>query len=284
VVFDFPHSIVLAPERIPVPSVLFTHNVESWIFERHVKVAGNVLTRLLWKDQFRKMVRFERETLKRFDAVIAVSDIDAGWFRDQLGLDNVSVIPTGVDLDFFQWQAPSPQPRVMFIGSMDWPANQDGVRFFMDEVWPRVLERVPAATMKVIGRSPPPRLVARAPASWQFTRYVDDIRPHATGSAVSVIPLRVGGGTRIKAFESMALGVPVVSTAIGVEGLPIQDQEHYLRADTAEEFADQVVQLLVNRELSDGISRRARSFVESQHSNRKVAQVFEDICAAASGA
>ena len=170
----------------------------------------------------------------------------------------MSVIPTGVDLDFFAWQAPSSQPQVMFIGSMDWPANQDGIQFFMDEVWPRVLRQVPVATMKVIGRTPPPWLVSRAPKGWQFTGFVDDVRPHVAGSAVSVIPLRVGGGTRIKAYEAMALGIPVVSTTIGVEGLPVTDGEHYLRADGAEEFADAIVRLLSDAALRDTLSRRAR--------------------------
>ena len=130
VVFDFPHSAVLAPKEIGIPSVLFTHNVESWIFERHVRVAQNVLARMLWADQFRKMVRFEGNTLKRFDAVIAVSEKDAAWFRDEVGIRNVETIPTGVDLEYFDWQPPAGGSQVMFVGSMDWPANQDGIEFF----------------------------------------------------------------------------------------------------------------------------------------------------------
>jgi glycosyltransferase involved in cell wall biosynthesis len=279
VVFDFPHSAVLAPERVEVSSVLFTHNVESWIFERHVRVARTTLARMLWADQCRKMVRFERSTLRRFDTVIAVSEKDAAWFRENFSIGNVETIPTGVDLEYFGWQAAVGGNQVMFVGSMDWPANQDGISFFLQEVWPQVLRAVPEASMKVIGRSPPAGLVREAPTkSWQFTGYVDDVRPHARGSAVAVIPLRVGGGTRIKAYEAMAMGIPVVSTSIGVEGLPLEADRHYLRADDARSFAAAILRLFRDTELRAGLSQRAREFVESKYSNREVAKVFEAIC------
>jgi polysaccharide biosynthesis protein PslH len=277
-VFDFPHAAVLAPAAFDVPCVLFTHNVESWIFERHAVVAGNPLTRMLWAQQHRKMLRYERRTLQRFDTIVAVSEKDAAWFRDKLGRSNVQTIPTGVDLDYFAWARPGDQTSVVFTGSMDWPANRDGIEFFLHQVWPKIVAQVPQASMKVIGRSPPAALVAKAPKNWEFTGFVDDIRPHAHGAALSVIPLRVGGGTRIKAYEAMAMGLPVVSTAIGVEGLPVEEGRHYLRADDADGFAQAVVSLLRDRAFADVLSRQARAFVESKYSNREVAKAFEAIC------
>jgi glycosyltransferase involved in cell wall biosynthesis len=258
--------------------VLFTHNVESWIFERHAQVATNPLSRLLWSQQHRKMQSYERQTLERFDAIVAVSEKDAAYFRDEFGRSNVHTIPTGVDLDYFAWSPPGDRPQVVFTGSMDWPANHEGIEFFLNHVWPKVVAQVPQATMKVIGRRPSPALVAKAPANWQFTGFVDDIRPHARGSAVSVIPLRVGGGTRIKAYEAMAMGLPVVSTSIGVEGLPVEAERHYVCADDAESFAQAVIRVLRDRTLANELSRQARDFVESKYSNREVAKVFEGIC------
>lgn len=280
VVFDFPHAAMLVPGRLAVPSVLFTHNVESEIFRRHAEVATNPLKRLLWRDQLRRMERFERETLARFDAVVAVSDRDAAWFREGLGIERVEVIPTGVDTDYFPWSPPGDADgtnRVVFTGSMDWLANIDAMEWFLGEVWGRLARQAPEATMKVVGRNPPASLIAKA-AAWEFTGFVDDVRPHVLGSSVYVIPLRVGGGTRIKAFEAMAMGCPVVSTAIGIEGLPLEPGRHYLRADTAADFADAVVRLLRDPELRLALSREARRYVEERFSFRRAAGAFEEIC------
>lgn len=278
-VFDFPHAGVLAPQRLGVPSVLFTHNVESWIFRRHAEIARSALKRAIWADQERKMRRFERETLARFDTVVAVSETDANWFRRELGISHVAVIPTGVDLDYFRWAPPGDSLQVLFTGSMDWPANRDGIAYLLTEIWPRVARVLPTARMRVVGRDPPDELVHRANGlHWEFTGFVEDVRPHVRGGSVYVIPLRVGGGTRIKAYEAIAMGLPIVSTSIGVEGLPLVPGEHYLRADTPQEFADAVVALLRDPERRLALSRSARRYVEDNFSSQRAARAFEEIC------
>jgi glycosyltransferase involved in cell wall biosynthesis len=278
VVFDFPHSAVLAPGVIDVPSVLFTHNIESEIFRRHVEVAGNPVFRALWRDQLRKMERFERETLRRFDTVVAVSERDAAHFRERLGIARVSTIPTGVDLDHFAFAPPVDDDRVVFLGSMDWIANADGVEHFLESVWPEVARRRPAATMTVVGRAPPERLVRRAAGlPWRFTGFVEDVRPWIRGASACVIPLRVGGGTRIKAFEAMAAGCPVVSTSVGVEGLPVEPGRHCLCADAPSDFAEAVVSLLGDPALRQRIASAARELAGEFGSDR-AARAFEAIC------
>ncbi|HEV2851314.1 MAG TPA: glycosyltransferase [Thermoanaerobaculia bacterium] len=281
VVFDFLHSTVLAPAGLAVPSVLFTHNVESEIFRRHADLAENPVKKAVFRDQLRKMERFEGDALRRFQTVVAVSERDAGLFRESFGLARAEVIPTGVDVDFFSYTPPGESQAVAFTGSMDWLANIDGVDWFLDQVWDRVVREVPGACFKVIGRNPPDFLVEKARAKglpWDFTGFVDDVRPHVRGCSAYVIPLRVGGGTRLKAFEAMAMGCPVVSTSIGVEGLPVEPDLHYLRADTAPAFASALVRLLREAGLRERMAREARRHMEESFSFLRVARTFEDLC------
>lgn len=285
VVFDFVHAAVLRPPRVDAATVCFTHNIEAEIFARHVKTAGNPLMRAVWAGQTTKMQRFERAALRGFDAVVAVSDRDAAYFREHYQLDAVDTIPTGVDLDFFAWREPPPldaahPPTLVFTGSMDWAANIDGIRFFLAEVWPRVLQARPDARFVVVGRHPPPALVeqAKALAGVQLTGFVDDVRPYVHAAHVFVIPLRVGGGTRIKAFEAMAMGCPVVSTAIGIEGLDVTPGDHYLLRDAAPDQAEAILALLGDEALRRRLSTQARGCVEARFGHRVAAQVFERIC------
>jgi len=282
--FDFVHAAVWAPASIPVPSILFTHNVEAEIFARHAQVNAGPLRRALWRWQHRKMQQFEQQTLRRFDTVIAVSARDAGQFRDDYGVghaNRIATIGTGVDLEFLGYSPPAGEPHVIFSGSMDWLANIDAIEFFLEGVWPKIAAAMPHARMTVVGRAPPKHLVERAQAravNWNFTGYVDDIRPHIRSAAVYVIPLRVGGGTRLKVFEAMALGCPVVSTSIGVEGLPLQDGTHYVRADEADDMVQAVLLLLGDAAERQRLSGAARAYVEENFSFRTIARDFERIC------
>ena len=284
VVFDFVHAAVLRPLRVDAATVCFTHNVEAEIFERHATQTSRMsIMRSVWASQSRKMTRFESEVLPSFTRVIAVSERDAAVFRDRYAVQAPAVIPTGVDLEYFGWQAPAQPngaPTVVFTGSMDWAANIDGVGYFIDEIWPRVRAAVANARFVVVGRNPPAALVerSRTVAGVTFTGLVDDVRPYVRDAHAFVIPLRVGGGTRIKAFEAMAMGCPVVSTSIGMEGLGVRPDEHFLLRDDATGFVEAVVALLNDVERRQGLSSRARTCVEAGFGHRAVAQVFENAC------
>ncbi len=285
VVIDFPHAAVLAPHPFLMPSVMFTHNVEAEIYERHARVAAGLM-RLLWRNQARKMQRFEGETLRRFSRVIAVSKRDASALEQRFGLAAVDAIDTGVDLAFFTPEpaASPPQPDaglVVFTGVMDSPANVAGIRYLSDKIWPLVLRKRPAARALIVGRNPSAALKAAAPASFTFTGTVDDIRPHVAKGHVVVIPLNVGSGTRIKAFEAMAMGRPIVSTSVGIEGLEVEHDEHLLLADSAPDFASAILKLLADPDLSDRLAKNARRLVEARFSWAQVARQFEQVCSTA---
>jgi len=285
VVVDFPHAGLLVPQFHDVPAVLFTHNVEAEIFRRHAEVAPTPL-RAFWRGQARKMERFERGELARYDAVVAVAERDRAFFESSFGVTHAAVIPTGVNLALHEFALPvaSPEPQVVFSGSMDWLANIDAIEFFLAEIWPRVAALRPQARFTVIGRNPPARLVEAARRSghrWTFTGFVDDVRPYIRAAQACVIPLRVAGGTRLKVFEAMAMGCPVVSTAIGVEGLPLAPGRHYELADAPEAFAAALLRLLEQPERGRELAVAARSHVEQHASHLAVARVFEEICARA---
>jgi glycosyltransferase involved in cell wall biosynthesis len=292
-IVDFAHTAVFTPRRLGVPSILFTHNLEAEIFRRHAQVAKNALVRAVWRSQANKMARFERAALARFDGVVAVSEQDRDHFRTDYGIDDAFVIPTGVDLTYFGAAAegdiagdPLPADTLVFTGSMDWMPNIDAIQYLMDEVWPLIAAKRPAARFVIVGRSPPSRLVDAAKSRglrWEFTGRVEDVRPYVRRSQVYVIPLRVGGGTRLKVFEAMAMGCPVVSTTIGVEGLPLDPGRHYLLADTPEEFAAAVLRLLDDAALRRHVADEARSYVAKNFSTGHVVRVFEDICAKVAG-
>lgn len=281
IVFDFLHATVLMPQSLEVPSVMFTHNVEAEIFARHLSNARTLWSRALWRSQYAKMRRFEARALARYDVVVAVSERDARAFTKDYGVDSTFVIPTGVDLEFFGYSAPTRDDEIVFCGSMDWLPNQDAIRYFLDEIWERIARQVPSARFTIVGRAPPAALVSevtRRGLPWRFTGFVDDVRPHMQGSAVSVIPMRIAGGTRLKVYEAMAMGSPLVSTSIGVEGLPVQHDQHYLKADDAASFADAVVALLRDRARRTQLAERARQYVDSNFSYRVAARAFEDAC------
>jgi glycosyltransferase involved in cell wall biosynthesis len=281
VVFDFPHAAIHAPDDLKIPSVMFTHNVEAEIFLRHTTVASNPIARMIWNDQYRKMLQFERSTLEKFDLNIAVSQKDAEYFSREFSLDNVREIPTGTDLDYYAYHKPCANKNLVFTGSMDWSANIDGIRFFMESVWPLLLASEAQASLQIVGRNPPAQLVKRYSEPNEqisFTGFVDDVRNYVWNSAAYIIPLRVGSGTRIKAFEAMAMGCPIVSTSLGVEGLEMEPGKHYLRADTPQEFNQAIQALLSDQELRETISRNARKHVEMNFSSQRVSERFADIC------
>ncbi len=281
IVADFPHSAVLLPDTLTPASVMFTHNVEAEILERHAAVATG-WRRLVWRREAAKMDAFERTTLRRFTAVVTVSDRDAVALKQRFGLSRVPRIETGVDLDFYAYQAPRADANTaVFAGAMDSRSNIDGIEFLLRQVWPLVHAKRPQTEMLIAGRNPPAALVAEAEASgmnWRFTGSVADIRPHLHDGDVSLIPLRVGSGTRLKAFEAMASGLPVISTELGVEGLGLTPGEHYVQADSGVDFADSILRLLGDQAERERLSGTGRALLEARYGWPIIARQFEAIC------
>jgi glycosyltransferase involved in cell wall biosynthesis len=270
------------PESIKIPTVLFQHNVEAMIWKRLADAAGNPLKKAYFENQWQRMVRYERQICEFCDGVVAVSPEDADVMRQEYGLDNVlGDVPTGVDSDHFHEVQRERKPgNIVFLGSMDWMPNIDAVEWFVEEIYPEIAQQCPSATLTIVGRRPPRSVVALAEedATIQVTGTVPDVRPYLAEGSVCVVPLRAGGGTRIKIFEAMAAGLPVVSTSIGAEGLPLEDGTHCYLADEPKPFADRVVQLLKETEAARQMAETAAKLVRDEFGWERVSDIFEQLC------
>ncbi|HEX4565410.1 MAG TPA: glycosyltransferase [Vicinamibacterales bacterium] len=280
VVCDFLPPVVNSPERFPCPAILFTHNVEAEIWRRHADTARHVGSRALLAHQWRRMLRFEGAAVGRFDLVLAVSAADGRTFeRLYPGTlrTPVHVVQTGVDTAYFTpASTPPDRAHLVFTGSMDWLPNEDGMAYFCRQILPLIRRSEPDATLSIVGRSPTPAVkkLADIPGV-EVTGRVDDVRPHVARGAVYVVPLRIGGGTRLKIFEAMSMAKAVVSTTVGAEGLPVTSGRDVTIADEPVRFAQAVVDMIRDESARRAIEVAARRLVVEKYDWSAVTADFE---------
>ncbi len=279
---DFLAPAINVPRHLSCPTVLFQHNVEAMIWKRHYEVQANQLKQAYLKDQWRKMRRFENEMCGRFDAVIAVSAEDREQMQQEYLARAVFDVPTGVDVEFFR---PSGREKLdahnlVFTGSMDWLPNEDAIRYFTEQILPLIKRSIPDMTLTVVGRNPYPALLemSKRDKSVVVTGRVDDVRPYMERAAAYVVPLRIGGGTRLKIYEALAMEKPMVSTTIGAEGLPVTAGAELLLADTPDSFAAAVVKILKDPISARAMGQRAARTVRESFGWDGVATRFAEIC------
>lgn len=277
-VCDFLAPSQNVPDNLPLRTVLFQHNVEAAIWARHASVQANPVARAYFRSQWRRMESLESRECRRFDHVVAVSAADAMAMTRDYGVASVSDVPTGVDTEFFRPSGTITREPfdLVFTGSMDWMPNEDGIRWFIESVLPRIHQRLPQVTLTVVGRNPPSaiRLLAERDARVRITGTVPDVRPFLERAAMSIVPLRVGGGTRLKIFEAMAMERPVVSTTIGAEGLDVENGRHVVLADEANAFADAVVGLLSDPARAGSLGQAGAAHVREHYGWERAAEAF----------
>jgi len=231
--------------------------------------------------QWRRLRGYERRACLAADRVVAVSDADAGALRALVpGMEPV-VVPNGVDMDFYGAATPplagGPGPcDLIFTGKMDFRPNVDAALWFAHNVLPLIRREAPDARFWIVGQNPHPRL-ASLPAGMavELTGWVEDVRPYIAAAAAYVVPLRIGGGTRLKILEAMAMGKAMVSTTLGCEGFEVVDGQELLIADEPSEFAAAVLQLLRQPETRERLGRAARRFAGSRYDWRMIVPKLE---------
>ena len=274
------------PAELKTPCVLFQHNVESSLWERMAGTESNLALKMSYRIESAKMTRYERATLGRFHHIIAVSEHD----REQmLKMDpgcEITVVPTGVDTKKFRVAPPSSAdpPRIVFTGSMDWEPNIDAVDYFCAQIWPKIRKEFPNALFQIVGRNPAGKAQRLASESVQVTGTVPSVEEYLEKASVIVVPLRIGGGTRLKIFEAMAMGKALVSTSIGAEGLDVESGRDLLLADEAGAFADAILLLLRDVGIRHKLEKAAVETAAQYDWSRVAAQfaeVLRDVAAKA---
>jgi sugar transferase (PEP-CTERM/EpsH1 system associated) len=256
--------------------VLDEHNIEYDILWRTARTEPPSLRKLYnWVNSL-KVRREERAAWQQFDGIVLTSKRDERLLRRDAPEQRTAVVPNGVDTDFFHPSALPVEPRtILFFGAINYYPNTEGLLFFLDEAFPRVKRQHPHARLWVVGQQPPAAIVGRAAEDVIVTGLVDDVRPYLERAAVVIAPLRIGGGTRLKIVEAMAMGKPIVATSLGAEGLDVNDGEDILLADTAEDFASQVARVLGDAALARRLGEAARHSAESRYTWQAAADRLE---------
>jgi sugar transferase (PEP-CTERM/EpsH1 system associated) len=267
-----------------IPSVADAHNVETQIWKRNWEVENHSLRKAFILRQWQKMQRFEQKVLPRFSRVIAVSEPDRALMAQWVKPEKIDVIDNGVDTDYFKPAGLQPKPFAMvFTGSLDWRPNVDAMLYFLEEIWPMVRASHPQASITIVGRNPMAALKDKAAGmpGVTLTGTVDDVRPYMENAQAYIVPLRVGGGSRLKILEALAMKKAVVSTTVGAEGLALTHDEDVLLADTPAAFAQKISRIFLVSGLRERLGDAGRRLVESRYDWRSLSAKLEMVWQAA---
>jgi len=265
-----------------LPKVLDDDNVDSAYYWRLVELADGSLSKFRRKLAWVKVARQERRLVAAFDATTAVSEEDrrklARLVPSAQKRGALCVVPNGVDPALTEYGGAEVDPRVVIsTGGLTYHANLDAAVFFCGRILPRIRERVPGVRFLITGRYDGVDVGPLSAAGATLTGFLDDIRPAVAGSAALVVPLRIGGGTRLKILEAMALGTPVVSTSLGAEGLGLKHRETALIADDPDEFARCTLDLMLDRSLRERIGANARRYVAERFDWRRSVEALDRV-------
>ncbi len=284
--FDIVHADQLNmaqyAERVPdARKVLDAHNALWLLYKRLWQTMGDGPRKILLGRDWKLIKTYEGRVCRDFDAVLAVSDEDKAALEEAMGCHgNITVIPIAVDTDEVAYvNRLSEADHILHIGTMYWPPNIDGILWFIREIYDRVRAQRPGVNFDVVGARPPQEIVelGKNGSGINVTGYVDDPTPYLQKAGVMVVPLRSGGGMRVKILNALSQGLPIVTTALGCEGIAVEPGKHVLVADTPEEFAQAALRLLEDKALAAELGRNGRQLIQSTYDYRAACRPLEAV-------
>lgn len=281
--FDLVHVDTLGvaqyAQAVPnVPFALTHHNVESDMMRQRAEREDSWPRRLYFKREAVKLAAYERRLARKASVHIVVSDLDAQRLRAVVGDVPTVTVENGVDPARFSPRERQPLPgQLIFVGGMNAYANREAVLYFVEKVWPRLPTTPTPFRLTVVGRDPPPELLEAASRSNRISvpGFVEDLEPLIRTAEIYICPIRSGGGTRLKVLDALAMAVPLVSTSFAIEGLGLEPEVHYLPADSAAEFASQILRLRCDASLRHRLARAGRQLVEDRFSWSEIGRQLE---------
>ncbi|HPM42618.1 MAG TPA: glycosyltransferase [Candidatus Omnitrophota bacterium] len=261
-----------------VPAVLTEHNIESQILKRAAESEMNILKKAYLYYQYKKLLKYEKAACGWFDRVVTVSEEDKRFLAQYARGDKISVVPNGVDTGYFKPitdnQKSITDNAIVFTGSMDWLPNEDAVSYFYDEIYPYIKANV---KLYVVGRNPSNKMlqIAEKDVRLVVTGTVDDVRPYVADADIFIVPLRIGGGTRLKILEAMAMGKAVISTSVGCEGLEVTDGVDIIIEDDPRLFAGKIDALMSDTDTRKRLGLAGRRLVETKYDWKSISKTLD---------
>jgi glycosyltransferase involved in cell wall biosynthesis len=260
---------------------MMAHDIQSFTWERYYRHETNLLKRWYIKKQWERYRRYESRVFSEAQMTITVSDEDRQRVREHFSARRTTVVDNGVDVAHYQAIATGQYPRngseILFLGNLEWRPNLDAVRLLLDEVFPAVLAAEPSARLCIVGRRPPAWLLRRGSEAAQIEVHADvhDVRPFLYRCGAMAVPLRIGGGSRLKILEALACGMPVVASSVGAEGLRLQPGEHFALANQTSEMARVLIEWMRNPAAARAQAEAGRAVVEARYDWSVLAEKME---------
>ena len=254
-----------------IPVILRQHNIESDLARDFYLKEPNPLVKPYRYIRYKKIRRYEAEEIQAFDRSVMITREDEKRLNRINPEASTSVVPAGVDTSYFTPEASEPEANsLVFVGTMYWPPNVEGVLWFKNKILPLVKERLPGVKLYIVGRNPTRKIKSLADSKVVVTGYVDDVRSYIARGEVFIVPLKSGSGMRIKILNAMAMGKPVISTSKGCEGIKVTDGRDIIIADEPEKFAEGIIKLMQNEKTRIGIAKSGLNLIRNNYRWEKV--------------